>query len=235
MTSGVLIGFLITFGLTAASDQAQAGKSSVPKLGQASIPDVIAAMTLEEKASLVVGTGMRRAGPPPGAGLSAPANSQTKAASAKAKPPAPPQEAPSLVPGAAGTTFAYGNLKLSSENFSGPLIATVEVKNTGTVTGKEAAQLYLSAPARKLDKPALELKGFAKTKLLAPGESQTLTFVLNGKALASFDPGSSTWTAEAGRYEVKVGASSRDIRQTASFTLPEDLVVKKAYAGSDRF
>jgi len=125
------------------------------------------------------------------------------------------------------TNFTYANLKLSSETFGDQLTATVEVTNSGTAAGKEVVQLYLSAPAAKLDKPALELKGFAKTKLLAPGESQTLTFVLDGRALASFDAVSSSWTAEAGKYEVKIGASSRDIRQTASFTLGEDLMVKK--------
>jgi len=125
------------------------------------------------------------------------------------------------------TNFTYSNLKLSSEAFSGPLTVSVEIKNTGAVAGKEVVQLYLTAPAAKLDKPALELKGFAKTKLLEPGESQALTFVLDGRSLASFDAASSAWAAEAGKYEVKVGASSRDIRQAASFTLSADLTVKK--------
>jgi len=125
------------------------------------------------------------------------------------------------------TNFTYSNLKLSSETFGGSMTATVDVKNSGTVAGKEAVQLYLTAPAAKLDKPALELKGFAKTKLLAPGESQTLTFVLDGRSLASFEASSSSWIAEAGKYEVKIGASSRDIRQTAAFTLGQDLMVKK--------
>jgi beta-glucosidase len=88
-------------------------------------------------------------------------------------------------------------------------------------------QLYLSAPARKLDKPDLELKGFAKTRLLQPGESQTLQFEIHARNLASFDPASFSWVAEAGKYTVKIGASSRDIRQTASFDLDGELIVKK--------
>jgi beta-glucosidase len=125
------------------------------------------------------------------------------------------------------TTFDYGNLKLSSPTFTQKLVVTVEVKNSGKVAGREVAELYLTAPAKTLDKPAKELKGFAKTKLLAPGESQTLEFTLDPKSLASFDPTPSAWVADAGKYEVKVGASSADIRQTASFTLAKDLVVKK--------
>ncbi len=60
--------------------------------------------------------------------------------------------------------------------------------------------------------------GFAKTRTLKPGESETLSFTLTGRDLASFDAASSSWLAEAGTYTVKVGASSADIRQTATFT-----------------
>jgi len=76
----------------------------------------------------------------------------------------------------------------------------------------------LERVARKIVEPALELRGFAKTRLLQPGESETLTFTLTPRDLASFDEASSSWKAEAGTYEVKVGASSADIRQTATFT-----------------
>jgi beta-glucosidase len=125
------------------------------------------------------------------------------------------------------TNFTYSNLKLSSPKFAGTITVTVDVKNSGTAAGKEVAELYLSAPAVKLDKPSIELKGFAKTRLLKPGESQTLSFVIDSRRLASFDPASSSWIAEAGKYDVKVGASSKDIKLTASFTLARDLTVKK--------
>jgi beta-glucosidase len=125
------------------------------------------------------------------------------------------------------TTFAFSNLTLSSKKFSGNITATVKVTNSGKAAGKEVVQLYLSAPASKLDKPALELKGFAKTRLLKPGESQILKFDISARNLASFDPASSSWIAEAGKYTVKIGASSRDIRQTAVFDLDKELTVKK--------
>ncbi len=116
------------------------------------------------------------------------------------------------------TTFAYADLKLSGTEFGTGLTATVTIKNTGKAAGRDIAQLYLSAPGTSMPKPAIELRGFAKTKLLAPGESQTLTFTLTPRDLASFDVASSSWVAEPGTYTVKVGASSEDIRQSATFT-----------------
>jgi beta-glucosidase len=116
------------------------------------------------------------------------------------------------------TTFAYSDLKLSAKEFGTGLTATVTVKNTGKVAGREVVQLYLSAPGKSLPKPAIELRGFAKTKALAPGESLSLTFTLTPRDLASFDEASSSWVAEAGTYTVRIGASSEDLRQTATFT-----------------
>ncbi|MEO8860680.1 MAG: glycoside hydrolase family 3 C-terminal domain-containing protein [Ginsengibacter sp.] len=125
------------------------------------------------------------------------------------------------------TKFAYGNLKLSSQNFAGKITATVEIKNSGTVAGKEVVQLYVGAPAGDLNKPSEELKGFAKTSLLQPGKSQTITFTLDAADLASFNTKSTSWIADAGKYEVKIGASSMDIKQTENFTLRKSIVVEK--------
>lgn len=125
------------------------------------------------------------------------------------------------------TKFQYSDLRLSSKRFGKNITATVTIKNTGDVAGKEVVELYLAAPAVSVDKPESELKGFAKTKLLQPGESQTLTFTLDEMSLASFDAASSSWIADAGTYTVKIGASCKDIRQTATFTLRKNLTVKK--------
>ena len=125
------------------------------------------------------------------------------------------------------TSFEYSNLKLSSSSFTDKITVSVDVKNKGVLAGKEVVQLYLSAPAMKLYKPESELKGFEKTKLLLPGESQTLTFILDRRKLASFDTQRSSWIAEAGRYTVKIGASSTDTRLTGSFDLERELMVKQ--------
>jgi len=125
------------------------------------------------------------------------------------------------------TTFKYGKLALSATAFNKKITASITVTNSGSVAGKEVVELYISAPGKELDKPAEELKGFAKTKLLKPGESETLTFPITAEDLASFDTPSTSWIAEAGTYTVKVGASSEDIKQTATFTVAKDIVTEK--------
>ena len=127
------------------------------------------------------------------------------------------------------TTFKYSDLKLSSDTFSQKIKVTVTVKNTGKVAGKEVVQLYLSAPTTRIEKPVQELKGFAKTKLLQPGESQQLSFELDERSLASFWSGISAWVADEGEYKVRIGASSKDIRLEATFHLPKTIIVEKVH------
>jgi len=125
------------------------------------------------------------------------------------------------------TTFKYSDLKLSSDTFSSKMHVSITVKNSGKVAGKEIVQLYLSAPSTEIEKPIQELKGFAKTKLLKPGEGQQLSFELDARSLASFWSGISAWVADKGDYKVRIGASSKDIRFEASFHLPKDIIVEK--------
>jgi beta-glucosidase len=125
------------------------------------------------------------------------------------------------------TNFAYSNLKLSSKTFDKNLMVSIDIQNTGKTGGREVVEVYLSAPHKTLDKPEKELKAFGKTRLLAPGESQTLSFTLDGRSLASYDSAASSWIAEAGTYTVKIGASSSDIRVHGDFTLEKTLVVEK--------
>jgi beta-glucosidase len=125
------------------------------------------------------------------------------------------------------TNFSYGPLKLSASSFNGKLTATITITNTGNVAGKEVAELYLNAPAKKLDKPSLELKGFAKTGLLQPGKSQTISFTITPAELASYETDISSWVAEAGTYTINIGASSSNIKQRASFNLAKEQIVEK--------
>ena len=136
------------------------------------------------------------------------------------------------------TNFDVAGLKLSATNFANKLTATVTVKNTGNLAGKEVVQLYLSAPAKNTDKPSSELKAFAKTNLLQPGESQTITLTINPKDLASFVTAKNAWIAEAGAYKVSIGTSSLNIKQKASFSVAKELVVEKtnvAFAADVKF
>lgn len=88
-------------------------------------------------------------------------------------------------------------------------------------------QLYAAAPVKGLDKPAEELRAFAKTKLLRPGESVVLRFPLKPKDLASFYTDRSAWIADAGFYTISANASVVDFKQLATFTLPQEVVVEK--------
>ena len=125
------------------------------------------------------------------------------------------------------TNFDYSDVKLSGKTFADKLTATVTIKNIGKTAGKDVVQLYLSAPSKNTDKPSSELKAFAKTKVLQPGESQTIILTINPKDLASFVTAKNAWIAEAGTYNVAIGTSSLNIKQTASFSLAKELVVEK--------
>jgi beta-glucosidase len=125
------------------------------------------------------------------------------------------------------TTFEYSNLQLSANKFKDKITVSVTIKNTGKTAGKEVAQLYLTAPSANLDKPLQELKGFEKTRTLQPNESQTITFVLDKRSLASFDEKTSAWIAEKGDYNIKIGASSRNIKLKADFNLSSNIEVEK--------
>jgi beta-glucosidase len=125
------------------------------------------------------------------------------------------------------THFAYSNLKLSSTVFNNTISASLTVTNTGNISGKEVVQLYLSAPHSSLDKPSEELKGFAKTALLKPGQSQTVTFVLYARDLSSFNTDASAWIADSGDYVLKIGASSEDIKLSRPFRLIKTTTVEK--------
>lgn len=121
------------------------------------------------------------------------------------------------------TTFAYAKpvVKVGKD---GKVTASITVTNTGAVAGKEIVQVYVAAPDGGLVKPAFELKGFAKTKQLKPGASETLTVTIDPYTLASFNETTSAWETAAGTYTVCFGASSADFRANASFKLAKPQV-----------
>jgi beta-glucosidase len=126
------------------------------------------------------------------------------------------------------TSFKFSDLKLSAPIMNESIQATVTITNTGSVAGKEVAELYVSAPTTKLDKPSSELKAFAKTALLAPGASQTLSFTLNAADLASFQTASSSWILDAGDYTVKIG-TAEETYASAGFKVAKEALVGKVH------
>lgn len=96
----------------------------------------------------------------------------------------------------------------------GETAVSVKVTNTGKIPGKDVVELYVAAPQGELDKPVKELKAYAKTRELQPGESQLVTLKVKNSELASYDESASAWVTDAGHYDFMLGSSSRDIRAT---------------------
>jgi beta-glucosidase len=120
------------------------------------------------------------------------------------------------------TKFEYRNLRVEKSETS--LRISLEVINTGNYPGKEVVQVYIKAPQGRIPKPFQELKGFKKTKLLNPGESERIEIEIPLRELASFDTDKKAWIIEPGVYQIRIGSSSRDIRLTTTFTIDKELV-----------
>lgn len=121
------------------------------------------------------------------------------------------------------TTFAFSNPQVKISK--GCLEASVVVKNTGTKAGRQVSQLYISSPeGGSMEKPLRELKDFAKTRTLQPGESQTLTFKVPLSEIASFDENSNSWITDKGIYQVQFGDNVENILCSKSFTVKKQTV-----------
>jgi beta-glucosidase len=133
------------------------------------------------------------------------------------------------------TTFSYDSLNVAVSVYSGAAsgstvpggkadlfqsvgTVTAKITNNGTVTGAEVAQLYIGLPSSAPSSPPKQLRGFTKLNLTA-GSSQTATFTLRKKDISYWDVGKQNWIVPSGQFTVYVGASSRDVRLTGSFTL----------------
>ena len=114
------------------------------------------------------------------------------------------------------TTFEYSKPVVKAEK-DGGFTASITVKNTGKVAGKEVVEVYVTAPKGGLEKPAKELKAFAKTRLLAPGESETLHFSVSDYELASFNEEKNQWETAAGTYTVHFAKNVNEIPTAVDF------------------
>lgn len=123
------------------------------------------------------------------------------------------------------TSYEYRNLRLDKASYEPgeKLQISVDVQNIGKRAGKEVVQLYIQDIASSLARPPKELKAFAKLAL-APGETQTVNFTLGEEALMFYDDKRRAWVAEAGTFEILIGASSRDIRLRAAFEWQREVV-----------
>ncbi len=124
------------------------------------------------------------------------------------------------------TQFKYGKPEITTDA-EGNVKVSVEVKNTGKMAGKEVVQVYVSAPGKDMDKPERELKGFAKTGSLQPGESEVVTIDIPYRDLASFNEADSQWQVEAGEYKVLVAKNAADTKPLTSVITEQAGIVEQ--------
>ena len=113
------------------------------------------------------------------------------------------------------TTFAYENMSVSEAN--GVYTVKVDVKNTGKVAGRNVVELFVAAPnSKKLNKPEKELRNYAKTRLLQPGETEAVVMTVKTEDLASFNEKASAWKTDAGTYSFLICSSASDVEAKAT-------------------
>lgn len=129
------------------------------------------------------------------------------------------------------TNFQYDDVKvtvntLDKAGAKGQVSLSASIANIGKLAGKEVAEVYISAPQGKLVKPAIELKAFAKTTALQPGEKESLSFDIPAKWLASFDAKANQWVIEPGEYQAYIAPSS-DVTgiEPVKFTVKKAVVI----------
>lgn len=114
------------------------------------------------------------------------------------------------------TTFEYRKLELLKSDHE--VTVSFEIKNTGSVAGKETAQIYLSNQTSEIEKPLKELKGFAKVSL-NPGQTKQVEIVLDKRSFSWYNPETDKWQVDNGSYQIQLAASSRDIRLTKNLLI----------------
>jgi beta-glucosidase len=122
------------------------------------------------------------------------------------------------------TTFDYSGLNLPIQTWVGEAVhISCEVTNSGKRAGKETVQVYVHDLMSSLPRPPQELKAFCKVSLL-PGETQAIEFSLDERAFSYYDPDQHAWVCEPGRFEIRIGSSSRDIRLVGTVNLSSGMV-----------
>lgn len=117
------------------------------------------------------------------------------------------------------TAFAYENINVEAD--WNEVRVTVDIRNTGKVASKEVVQLYVSAPAGKLNKPYQELKAYGKTNTISAGQKETLTLKIKTADLSSYDEETSAWIMEKGKYLLRLGCNSRNTEVIGALELDE--------------
>ena len=135
-----------------------------------------------------------------------------------------------------GYGLSYTSFEVTPKDFegdgTGPVSMTVDVKNTGSVAGKEVVQFYVSKPQGKLGQPALSLVGFLKSKSLGAGDSEELSIEVKPYTFSSYDDSGVTgyeasYVLEAGEYIFYVGQNVRDIKEVGRFSLDDTVLIEK--------
>jgi beta-glucosidase len=118
------------------------------------------------------------------------------------------------------TNFEYSKLKIAKKriNDSGDLQVSVQIKNTGKVTGDEVAQLYVHDVESSVRRPSMELRGFERINL-EPGQSKTVDFIVPGGKLSFYDEKTHAFKVEPGLFDLYIGSSSEDIRLKGQFEI----------------
>ncbi len=117
------------------------------------------------------------------------------------------------------TTFSFSHLQAPATAETGSTVPiSFDVTNTGSTDGAEVAQLYISDPSAKVDRPERELKGFEKVRL-APGETKHVTLELDAHAFSYWDEAAHKWTIDPGKFVIRVGDSSENTPLDADLVL----------------
>ena len=128
------------------------------------------------------------------------------------------------------TTFEYSNLNVDKEKIKDTdiMAVSVDVTNTGKMAGKEVVQLYVADKKSKVIRPVKELRDFAKVEL-APGETKTVSFILDKRAFAYYSVEIHDWHVETGEFDILIGKSSRDIVLSKTVTVESTVKIPFTY------